>query len=150
MCAIDEKPFPKGPLIGAAALVAVVLGLVGAHQAGVVPGLQPEVRPAATVAASTEVRFLDRADGAVIVSPVAGGPDAVVEPGQGGFVRVVLRAFAHDRRSRGLGSDAPFRLARGVDERLTLTDTATGRTISLDGFGSDNRRSFAALLEGDA
>jgi putative photosynthetic complex assembly protein len=147
VCAIDEKPFPRAPLVGAAALIAVAVGLVGAHQAGVLPALASAERPAAPPEAVRDVRFLDRADGAVVVETVADGRETVVEPGQGGFVRVVLRGFAHDRRSRGLGPEAPFRLTRAADDRLTLTDTATGRTISLDGFGADNRRAFAELLE---
>lgn len=150
MCAIDEKPFPRGPLIGAALLVAASVGLVGLYRAGGLDALAPASPPAARAEAAREVRFLDRADGAVVVRSAAGGDEHVLAPGEGGFVRVVLRAFAHDRRSRGLGADAPFRLARWSDERLTLTDTATGRTVTLNGFGADNRRSFAALLEGEA
>lgn len=147
MCAIDEKPFPRAPLVGALALIATAVGLVGAHQAGALPAFAAAERPVAAPEAVREVRFLDRADGAVVVRTVADGRETVVEPGQGGFVRVVLRGFANDRRSRGLGSEAPFRLTRAGDDRLTLTDTATGRTVSLDGFGADNRRAFASLLE---
>lgn len=147
MCAIDEKPFPRAPLVGALAMVAVAVGLVGVYQAGGLQTFAPAEAPAAPVEAVREVRFLDRADGAVVVQTVSDGRETVVSPGEGGFVRVVLRGFASDRKSRGLGSDAPFRLTRAADDRITLTDTATGRSISLNGFGSDNRRAFASLLE---
>lgn len=150
MCAIDEKPFPRAPLVGAAALVAVTIGLVGLYQAGALPSLAPEPRPAAVVEAAQDVRFFDRADGAVVVAPVSGAQETVVEPGAGGFLRVVMRGFAADRRARGLGAEAPFRLERLSDGGLTVTDTATGRRVSLEGFGADNRQAFAALLEGAA
>ena len=41
----------------------------------------------------------------------------------------------------------PFTLTAWRDGELSLTDTATGRSIELTAFGSTNRAAFAALLE---
>lgn len=146
-CSIRPQRQAWAPLAGALALVLITTGLVGAVGAGWVDA-GPE-RAATAPERVSEVRFRDRADGSVVVERVD-GPPAVLAPGEGGFLRMVLRSFANDRRSRGLGPDAPFRLARGSDDRLTLTDTATGRVVSLEGFGTDNRLAFAKLLEDGA
>jgi putative photosynthetic complex assembly protein len=146
--AIDEKPFPKGPLAAAVMLVAVSLVGVGASQAGLLGAERPGEAPAAASAASRDLRFLDRADGAVVVQRVDGGGDTVLAPGDGGFVRGVLRGMARERKARGLGAEAAFRLTEWSDGRLTLEDTATGRRLGLDAFGPTNRDAFAALLRG--
>lgn len=49
---------------------------------------------------------------------------------------------------RGIGNGPAFSLTEWRDGELSLTDTATGRTIELNAFGSTNRASFAALLAG--
>jgi putative photosynthetic complex assembly protein len=45
-----------------------------------------------------------------------------------------------------VGQDAPVTLARHENGRLTLTDPATGWSVELTAFGSDNEAAFAALL----
>lgn len=144
-CSVRAQKLPVAPLLGALALAVSTVALVGATGAGWIELDQD--RPAAVAPERvSDVRFLDRADGAVVVQRLDGS-STVVRPGEGGFVRAVMRGLAGDRLRRGLGADAPFRLTRWSDGRLTLTDTATGRTVSLDGFGADNRRAFASLLE---
>jgi putative photosynthetic complex assembly protein len=71
---------------------------------------------------------------------------ALIQPGVGGFVRGVLRGLARDRISRRIGDAPPFRLSQAVDGHLSLKDTATGRLIDLESFGSDNRAAFMRLL----
>jgi putative photosynthetic complex assembly protein len=133
---------PRGALIAAAVLiaasisVATVSRLTGFGRSGV---------PKAAATASRQVNFADRADGAVEIiedSRVI----AELEPGTNGFLRGVLRSFARERRLNGLGREAPFRLSRLTDGRLTISDTATGREVQLDGFGDVNVAAFSALL----
>jgi hypothetical protein len=69
-----------------------------------------------------------------------------VNPGEGGFIRGVMRGLARDRISRHIGAEPPFRLALSADGQLTLFDTATGRLIDLESFGQGNRDSFFDLL----
>jgi putative photosynthetic complex assembly protein len=150
MSNLDDKPFPRGPLIGAGLLVAVSLASVTAARVGLLPG--PERAAAVAVAAAPtatrDLRFADREDGAVLVQTVGGGAPMVIDPGSGGFVRGVVRGLARERRARGVGQDPAFRLTEWSDGRLTLEDPATGRRLSLDGFGPTNRQAFIDLLRG--
>lgn len=139
-----DRPFPRGALIGAAALIGFSLLAVTLARFA---GLGPVAEPMAPVVQSRELRFADRADGAVLVYDRQG--DEVVDlvpPGSGGFVRGVLRALARERRLQGDGASTPFRLSRLVDGRLTLEDLATGRVIDLKAFGHTNEGAFAQLL----
>lgn len=110
--------------------------------------------PAAPGLAAVErwLRFEDRADGGVAISETAsaaggpGRPIAEIAPGGDGFVRATLRGFARDRKRRGLGPEAPFRLAQWADGRLILEDALTGRVVPLDAFGRTNRDAFGRLL----
>ncbi|HPB76430.1 MAG TPA: photosynthetic complex assembly protein PuhC [Chromatiaceae bacterium] len=139
-----DRPFPRGALIGAAALIGFSLLAVTLARFA---GLGPVTEPMAPVVQSRELRFADRADGAVLVYDRQG--DEVVDlvpPGSGGFVRGVLRALARERRLQGDGASTPFRLSRLADGRLTLEDLATGRVIDLKAFGHTNEGAFAQLL----
>ena len=71
---------------------------------------------------------------------------ATLQPGTGGFVRGVMRGLAHERKVRGIGAAAPFRLSEWQGGRLDLEDTATGRHIDLEAFGTTNRDAFLQLL----
>ena len=102
------------------------------------------------VVESRSLRFVDRADGAVVIEDVGrGGVASVIEPGQQtGFIRGVMRGLARERRMHGIGNAPPFTLTLWRDGELSLTDSATGRSIELTAFGSTNRAAFAALLPG--
>lgn len=149
----EMGPIPRGPLAAAGAMVAGVLVLTAAPTLGlldrpVTPQAKRETAGVAMVL-SRELRFLDRADGAVVVEDIADPAGTrVIAPGSNqGFIRGVLRGLARDRRMRGIDDRPPFRLALWANGRLSLTDRATGRTIELDSFGADNRKAFAQLLE---
>ena len=137
--------FPRGPLLGAAALVGVTLVSVAAVR---LAAPAPEVRPAAVVASgSRDLRFMDRSDGAVVA--LEGPLDqvvAVIEPGTNGFLRGVLRGLARERRSMGIGDRIAFRIGRPDGGRLAIEDLATGRRVDLDAFGPTNAQAFARLL----
>jgi putative photosynthetic complex assembly protein len=145
---------PRGTLVIAGALVLFALGATGIVRiAGIPPAASPAaMRVEAKIApiASRDLRFLDRADGAVVIEDVQTGRTAsVIAPGQQtGFIRGVMRGLARDRRSRGIGDTPPFNLTAWRDGELSLTDSATGRSIELTAFGSANRAAFAALLPG--
>lgn len=143
--------FPRGALWGAAALIGFTLTVTVAVRAGILPQVAnpPAMRAEASVTklASRDLRFLDRADGAVVVTDLAGGSVATIMPAsEQGFVRGVLRGLARERRLREVGPDAPFRLELWSDNGLTLTDLGTGRQIELGAFGPTNRAAFAAML----
>jgi putative photosynthetic complex assembly protein len=144
------RPFPRGALLGAAALVS--LALISATAARVT-GIGTTAMPPAAPVESRDLRFEDRADGAVAVYEVPG--DRLVEvvpPGTNGFLRGALRGLARERKRQEIGVQPPFRLTRWADGRLSLEDPTTGRQIDLGAFGPTNAGAFARLMSaaGDA
>lgn len=138
-----HRPFPRGVLIGAAAMIAFAIAAAALYRG---TDFAPELRPTAAVD-SKALRFEDRSDGAVVVLDAGTGREiAVLAPGAEGFVRATLRGLARERRSRDIGAEAPFQLTRWADGRVTLLDPATGRTVDLAAFGPTNAEAFARLL----
>jgi putative photosynthetic complex assembly protein len=143
--------FPKGALWGAAALIGFTMAVTVAVRVGALPEVAnpPAMREAAsvTLVSRRDLHFLDRADGAVVVTDLKGAPVATIMPAsEQGFVRGVLRGLARERRLKDVGPDAPFRLELWSDNGLTLTDLGTGRQIELGAFGATNRAAFAVML----
>lgn len=140
-----DKPFPKGALIGAAALIGVSLALTAGAR---IAGYDPSVVPAESARVDSRMlAFEDSADGAVIVrEPGSRDIVAVLEPGTNGFVRAVLRGFARERRARNVGASPPFELILWEDGRLSLHDPETGRQAQMNAFGPTNRGAFRQLL----
>jgi putative photosynthetic complex assembly protein len=137
-----QEPFPRGVLVGAGILLAVVISLVGAVR---LAGGPPDDLGATTQRMA--LRFIDRSDGSITVIDADTGREvASVASGDENFLRATLRGLARDRKRSGEGPEAPFVLAVHADGRLTLEDTATGRRIPLDAFGATNTQSFARFL----
>jgi putative photosynthetic complex assembly protein len=139
-----SRPFPRGPLFGAAALVMLALLLAGVSR---FTGVGTTTVATANPIEIRDLRFEDRADGSVAVLDAKNGKTVeILAPGTNGFVRGVMRGLARDRRLRGLGDEAPFELTRWDDDRLSLTDTATGHEIELVSFGVTQLEVFAKML----
>ena len=139
---VRSPVFPRLPLFGIFAIVA--LAVAGAAVGAATDAGRPE--PSGQVVAASDLRFEDRSDGAVLAVATDGHTVEVFE-GEQGFLRGVLRGFARSRHLGGLSPDAPFRLARWSDGRLTLDDPADGRHVELLAFGPTNAGVFAKLLE---
>ncbi len=143
---------PKGALMMAGLLVVSSIAITSiARIAQVPPAASPvllraekKIAPIAT----RQLRFSDRADGAVIIEDVGtGGTALLLEPGtNSGFIRGVMRGLARERRMQGIDSTPPFHLTLWKDGELSLTDTVTGRSIELNAFGTTNRATFLDLL----
>lgn len=146
------ETFPKPALWGGAAMLGLTMALVFGTREGLLPArpTAPEQRLAARVAAASSrtLTFVDRADGALVITDVSTNrPAFIVQPGsESGFIRGVVRGLMRERRLREADRAAPLTLTQWQDGALTLTDTATGRVIELGSFGSSNRASFARLL----
>jgi putative photosynthetic complex assembly protein len=133
----------------AAAVIGVVLlACVLAVAAARLSGFETGNAPAADPVASIRLGFADSENGAVNIYVWDSGADLqTLAPGEGSFIRGVLRSLVRERRSRGLLIDDPFRLTRYDDGSLTLDDPLTGREIALQAFGPTNADAFAVLLD---
>jgi putative photosynthetic complex assembly protein len=140
--------FPHGALFGAAALMTLAIVAAGAAR---LTGFGTSHIPYGTPVESRDLRFVDRSDGAVVISEAETGRVVdVASPGTNGFLRSTMRGLARDRKRRDLGTEVPFRLTRWADGRLSLQDEATGRSIDLGAFGPTNAAVFAHLMTGSA
>ncbi len=143
MTTMTRRSFPRFPLFGAAGLVAFSLAAAGyGRWEHVQSGI-----PAAEVAATRELRFADRADGAVVITQVGAQLPLEILTGQNGFLRGTMRGLARTREQNGIGSAAPFRLTAWTDGRLTIDDPTTGGHVELEAFGHTNEAVFAQLLD---
>ena len=98
-------------------------------------------------AESRDLRFEDGAGGAVLVFDAKDRKLVdTLAPGSNGFIRVVLRGLARERKLGDIGSEPPFRLTRFVNGQITLNDLSTGKLVDLAAFGSSNTEAFARLL----
>lgn len=140
----EHPTVPKPALIAAAVLiVGSILLAATARNTGVGTVAMPD----SAVVETRTMYFADRADGAVVVS--VGTIDnelAVVNPGEGGFVRGVMRGMARDRVAHGVAMAEGYELTRWANGTLTLLDPYTGRKVDLDAFGPDNVGAFADLM----
>jgi putative photosynthetic complex assembly protein len=142
-----DHPIPRGPLLAAGALVVISLVAAGAVR---LTGIGSVAHAPAAIEKERALRFADRPDGGVDVLDAASGRSiAVLESGEGGFVRVTLRSLARDRKRQGIGAEPVFLLQTSADGRLTLEDSATGQRIDLKAFGPSNAGAFARLLATD-
>ncbi len=147
--AMPEAKSERRPLRGEYVAAMLVAGCVAV---GFGVGQLPKMELADAEARPTmmrDLRFADRADGGIVVLDAYS--DRVVqemEPGDGGFVRGVLRAIARERKRQDIGGEAAFRMVAWSDGRLSLEDTVTGHRAELIGaFGQDNTQSMVELFE---
>lgn len=144
MSDFGTTPFPRAPLVGAAALLAMVL--MGAT-ATRLTGVGSSHRQDAPILAERDLRFTDQDDGSILVTDAASERTVEsVPPGTNGFLRGTLRGLARERHRQGFGAEQPFHLVAHDDGRLTLMDPATGRRVDLESFGPTNEAVFARLI----
>jgi putative photosynthetic complex assembly protein len=148
MSAIDREQFPRGALIAAGGLVLLTLVITGATRIARLNA--PPVSPMASLpapATTLDIVFVDEPGGAVSLREYGSNRLVLVlQPGEDGFIRSVVRGLARERRSRGIGAEPPFRLSQWSNGRLQLEDTGTGRILDLQAFGPTNREAFARVL----
>ncbi len=142
--AIHEPVVPKGGVLAAAALIVFALAAVTTVRLTGVGGIHMTL-PAAV--GSRDLQFEDGQNGAVLVFDAADHRLVdTLAPGSNGFIRVVMRGLARERRLGDIGAQPPFRLTRYAGGQITLTDTSTGKQIDLGAFGSSNTEAFARLM----
>jgi putative photosynthetic complex assembly protein len=96
---------------------------------------------------SRDLTFEDGKGGSVLVYDAASKKLIdTIAPGTNGFVRVVLRGLARERKLGDIGQEPPFRLTRYANGQMTLTDTSSNKKIDLVAFGSANAQAFTRLM----
>jgi putative photosynthetic complex assembly protein len=148
----EGRPFPRGVLIGAAALIVFVIVAAAMVR---MTGVGVTEMPPAPIVEARELVFLDQGDGRTLaVVPAHGdlaedGVVAELHSGIDGFVLGVMRGMRRERKIRDVPLDEPYLLALREDGRLVFEDPNTGAQIDLRAFGPDNLASFAKLLRAE-
>lgn len=143
-----EIHVPKGALIGAGILVFITIAAAATSRLTGVGQVKMTPPP---IVQSVDLNFEDGQDGSVLVYNAADHKLLdTLAPGNSGFVRVVMRGLARERRLADVGSQPPFRLARHENGQLTLTDSSNNKMIDLNAFGSSNLAAFARLMKKDS
>ena len=99
------------------------------------------------VVAERVIRIFGEMDGSARVTDLDGNVIATLEADQGGFVSGIYRVLDRERGAVGHLASDPIRLVRHSDGRIGLRDPLTDFRAELVGFGADNTRVFARLLE---
>jgi len=89
--------------------------------------------------------FADTPDGQISAVDLSDSKEVARFKGEQGFLRGTLRALARERKRRGIGPEAPFRVIEHTDGRLTLLDPSTAQRIDLESFGPVNSTIFRQL-----
>ena len=139
-----EPVVPKGGVLAGAALILFALAAVTTVRLTGVGGTHMTLP---TAVESRDLRFEDGQHGAVLVFDASDHQLVdTLAPGSNGFIRVVMRGLARERKLGDIGPQPPFRLTRYAGGEITLTDTSTGKQIDLGAFGSTNTEAFARLI----
>lgn len=126
-------------------MVLVCLALVTAHT--VLDRPRVATPPVVPVAQERVIYLEGSMDGAAIVRAEDGTILADLAPEKGGFIAGVWRVLQRERAKHGVASDGPVVLVRGTNGRVSLHDPSTNWSADLMGFGADNTRAFATLLD---
>jgi putative photosynthetic complex assembly protein len=137
--------------LGTKALVAsIVLGLFAIAEQHRGHGFRH-----ATAIEASAAKVIDQRD--LLFEHGADGRLAIVDPGSHtevdvlfgddkSFIRVTVKGLERARRALGITENAPLRLTRWSDGRLSLDDSLSGQRIELVAFGRTNMMAFSELL----
>ncbi|MCU0832301.1 MAG: putative photosynthetic complex assembly protein PuhC [Rhizobiaceae bacterium] len=93
------------------------------------------------------VTIMAEPDGALVMRDAASGATlARHAPGEGGFMRGLIRALSLRRDAQHVAPATPYELRRWDSSRITLNDPATGHQLPLDTFTPAVTRMFAPLV----
>lgn len=133
---------------GVAGLAGIVLLVLIAVLTARLTGFEPAQPVLGAVVETRTLGFRDASGGVVEIYDWDSGADiARYGPGEGAFLRGVMRSLVRQRRGTTAAIEA-FVLERYEDGRLIISDPGTGERIDLVAFGPDNAAVFALLLQG--
>lgn len=138
------EPFPRAPLIGAAALIGFAIISVATIR---VFGPAAATAPLENALESVQLQFEDQPGGVISVFDATSGSEIGELPaGSDNFMRATLRGLVRGRDALKTEHRAAFGLYRLSDGRLLLVDPVSGRNVDLWAFGETNANAFARFL----
>ncbi len=140
----EGQVFPRWVLWGAAAAIAVTIGIAAWTQLTDHGGPQIATTPAVT---ARDIRFVEDDTGLAVYDATDGNLIKRFEPDGEGFLRGVLRSVHRERERYQVAQSTPLRVAQRADGQVTLEDLGTGQVIDLRAYGPTNVAAFARFLE---
>lgn len=141
----DREKIPRTMVRAMFVLVMSVLALVSYARVTDRPLIA--VPPSGNVVAERSFHLKGELSGAALVTDVDGTVIADLSPEKGGFVSGIYRVIVRERTKHRVALDAPVVLQRHDTGRISIHDPTTGWHADLMGFGIDNARAFARLLD---
>jgi len=141
----EDELVPRILVRAVLALLLIILSLV---TIATLTGRPLESSPAQTEILQERALFITGdASGAARVLDANGTVLADFAADKGGFVAGIERVLHRERGKVGADPSAPVLLRLRAGNRLSLYDPETNWSAELMGFGADNLRTFARLLE---
>lgn len=130
------------------AVMALLLAVMSLVTISVLTGRPLESTPPQGEVISERAIYLSGdASGAARVLDANGSVIADFPADKGGFVAGIERVIARERMKSGANASAPVLLRLQTGNRLSLYDPESDWSAELMGFGADNLRTFARLLD---
>ena len=126
-------------------MLALALASLAIASFAVITGRQPTGQPKASPVVAERTLVL-RTGSAQAVSLYDLDGTLIRDLPHGGFVTVIASGVDRARTRAHVAKDLPITIARHQNGRLTAFDPATGWSVELTAFGSDNEAAFQALL----
>lgn len=141
----DDELVPRVLVRAVLALLLTILSLV---TIAVITDRPLESTPPQGEILQERVLFLSGdPSGSALVLDANGSVLADFPADKGGFVAGVERVIARERLKIGADASAPVLLRLRAGNRLSIFDPETNWSAELMGFGADNLRTFARLLD---
>ncbi|MEL6619683.1 MAG: photosynthetic complex assembly protein PuhC [Pseudomonadota bacterium] len=145
---IHAKPEELVPRVLVRAVLALVLTILSLVTIATLTDRPLESTPTdAPIVAERAIHISGDASGAARVLDASGSVLADFPADKGGFVSGIDRVLLRERAKIGADPSAPVLLRLRAGNRLSLYDPETNWSAELMGFGADNLRTFARLLE---
>lgn len=145
---IHAKPDELVPRVLVRAVLALVLVILSLVTIATLTDRPLESTPPDTpIIAERAIHISGDASGAARVLDANGSVLADFPADKGGFVSGIDRVLLRERGKIGADPTAPVLLRLREGNRLSLFDPETNWSAELMGFGADNLRTFARLLE---
>lgn len=141
----DREMIPRILLRGMLALVLSVLALVTYARLTDMP--LSATPPVGSVVVERTIMLTGELSGAATIRETDGTLIADMTPEEGGFVSGIYRVLVRERTKHRVALDSPVILRRQDNGRVSIHDPSTGWSADLMGFGIDNARVFARLLD---